>query len=118
MNNMLCIGAFLIILGVLVSIRYLFPVKEDPDIVDDIFGDMEVADEIDVPLDIVNVPGHRFLYYSPSTRYVYGVYFTESAKIFDMYTSNNRFCKYLNGRIMEVIDNKVIAAVYTPSLPR
>lgn len=117
-TNLFWIIAFLIVFGGFILIRYLFPVKEDPDTVDDISGNEIEENQEDIPSDLVNVPGHLFLYYSPTTRYVYSVSFTGNAKIFDVYISkNNRLCKYLGSKIVEVEDDKVVAIVYNDSLP-
>lgn len=95
----------------------IFPVKND-DTIDDISqNNIEVEYVDDFPDDIVNVPGHNYLYYSINTCDVYKVFVKDDIEYLDIFTSNNHLCKYVNGRIMETVDGKIIAIVHTAVLP-
>ena len=109
--------ALFLILGVmvmlLVSRRRFIP--KDDDVVDDLTDDELVAD--DFPADIVNVPGHNSLYYSIDTLDVYSTYVENGIENLETFTSNNHLCKYINGRVVEVLNNEVVAIVLTATLP-
>lgn len=110
---------FFILLGATVILFiWLDPFAKKDDTIDDISeGNIEVEYVDDFPDDITNVPGHEYLYYSTSTRIVYKVYVNEDIEFLDIFTNNGHLCKYLNGKIMEVVDDEIIAIVHTAILP-
>lgn len=106
-----------LVIGALVFLfsHKLFPNPAD-DTIDDISeNNIEIVD--DFPDDIVNVPGHIFLYYSISTMDVYKVSITDDLEILDVFTNNGHMCKYIGGKIMEVVDDGKLLIVHPASLP-
>ena len=89
--------------------------KEKDNVVDDLTDDELVAD--DFPADIVNVPGHNSLYYSIDTLDVYSTYVENGIENLETFTSNEHLCKYIKGRIVEVVDGEVVAIVHSATLP-
>ncbi len=94
-----------------------FFTKKDDDTIDDITGDGLVPVEDDFPEDIIQVPGHSFLYYNRVTLDVYGVIIEDDIESLVEFTSNNRLCKYIQGKIVEVADGRVVAIVHSATLP-
>lgn len=109
--------ALFLILGataiLLVSCRRFSP--QGDDVVDDLTDDELVAD--DFPADIINVPGHISLYYSIDTFDVYSTYIENGIENLETFTSNNHLCKYINGRVVEVVDDELVAIVHSANLP-
>ena len=118
-DSMFWIALFLLGGAVLILFASrLFTGREYDDTIDDFPTDeVEVEYVDDFPDDIVNVPGHDFLYFSLTTRDVYRVFIKDDIEFLAIFTSNNHLCKYINGRIMEVVDGKLIAIVHTATLP-
>lgn len=112
------LGILLLILFGIAVIMPFRPIAKKDDTIDDISeSNIEVEYVDDFPDDITNVPGHKYLYYSTSTRIVYKVYVNKDIEFLDIFTSNGHLCKYLNGKIMEVVDDEIIAIVHTAVLP-
>ena len=110
--------ALFLILGAMVILlvsRRRSPAKNDDDVIDDLTDNELVNDEF--PADIVNVPGHKSLYYNINTREVYIISIEDDIEYLEMFTNNNHLCKYIKGRIVEVVDNEVVAIVYDATLP-
>lgn len=92
-------------------------IHKDHDVVDDLTDDeLEEADD-EFLTDIINIPGHEFLYYSLSTREVYGLSIEDDGKYFESFISNEHLCKYIKGKIVEVVDDEVVAIVHSATLP-
>lgn len=118
-NDCVFMIALLLVLGGLsiLVFSHLFMRKND-DTIDDIFvNNVEIEYVDDFPEDIVNVPGYDLLYYSIETGKVYKVFIKDDIEYLDIFTINNHLCKYINGKIMEVVDDKIIAIVHTAVLP-
>lgn len=117
-DNLFWILLFLV-LGtaiILFASSHYFAKKDDT--IDDISeNNVEVEYVDDFPDDIINVPGHEYLYYSTSTLVVYKVYVNDDIEFLDIFTNNGHLCNYLNGKIMEVVDDEIIAIVHTAILP-
>ena len=116
-NNFWMVLVLIIGALVLLFAHRLFQNPAD-DTIDDISEDnIEVEYVDDFPDDIINVPGHIFLYYSISTMDVYKVSLTGDLEILDVFTSNGHLCKYIGGKIMEVVDDGKLLIVHPASLP-
>lgn len=111
--------ALFLILGAIVILlvsRRRFINKND-DVVDDLTDDeLEEADD-EFLTDIINIPGHEFLYYSLSTREVYGLSIEDDGEYFESFIINEHLCKYIKGKIVEVVDDEVVAIVHSATLP-
>lgn len=117
-DNLFWILLFLIFGAAVILFASSHSIAKKDDTIDDISeSNIEVEYVDDFPDDITNVPGHEYLYYSTSTRIVYKVYVNEDIEFLDIFTSNGHLCKYLNGKIMEVVDDGKLLIVHPASLP-
>ena len=78
--------------------------------------DIEVRD--DFPSDILNIPGRQFLYFSHETRIVYQMYEENEIEFLEPFISNNHLCMYIKGKVVEVVDDRIVAIVHTACLPK
>lgn len=82
-----------------------------PTVVYDSHNDNEVTI---VFADLAEVPGYKHLYYSVNTHtvyYLYGITSTVGSTFMDSYISNGNSCKYLDGKIVEVVNGEIVAVV-------
>ena len=104
-------------IAILLAFHYIFYSEKDTDVINDITCDeSEETDEEFLP-DIINVPGHEFLYYRLSTGDVYVLSIEDDGEHFEPFIFRDYLCKYLEGRIVEVDGDEVIAIVHTATLP-
>lgn len=117
-DNLFWVLLFLVLGTAIILFASSHSFAKKDDTIDDISENkIEVEYVDDFPDDITNVPGYEYLYYSTSTWDVYKVYFNDDIEFLDIFTNNGHLCKYLNGKIMEVVDGEIIAIVHTAILP-
>lgn len=112
--------ALFLILGAMVILLATcrrFLAKNDDSVIDDLTDDELEETDDEFLTDIINIPGHEFLYYSLSTREVYGLSIEDDGEYFESFISNEHLCKYIKGRIVEVVDDEVVAIVHSATLP-
>lgn len=121
MFSNICITVFVISVIVVMLLVSCFISKDDSVIDVDIEPEetaFEDADDDEILTDIFNIPGHENLYYSLSTREVYCLSFEDDDReYFVSFIHNNHLCRYINGRVLEVINDKEVAIVHSASLP-
>ena len=119
-NVFIDIGLFLVVGVIFIFLFSRLGNKQDKYECDENFEeddeDIEIADAF--PKDIQNVPGHEFLFFSYETRFVYKMYEEDDIEFLEPFVFNNHLCKYINGRIMEVVQDRIIAIVHTACLPK
>lgn len=116
-NYVFWITIFLVLAGAYIIIsHHLLELKNDDNIDDISNNDVEIEYVDDFPEDIVNIPGYDYFYYSIKTKKVYHVFVKGDIEYLDIFTINNHFCKYINGKVVETVDDKIVAIVHTSVL--
>ena len=118
-DNVIRLIFLLIIVVIIILFTSRFFSAKNDDTIDDISSDnIEVEYVDDFPTSVVKVPGHEFLFYNIDTLDVYEMFIKDDYEFLDIFIVNNHKCKYLSGKIVEMLDDKIIAFVHPATLPK
>lgn len=113
-NNLIAVFLILGMLAILFVRR--FSPKDDNEIIDDLeSNDVLIGD--DFPDDKIKIPGHESLYYSLISNDVFMVLEEGDIEYLEFFTSNGHECKYVNGKVVEVVNDSIVAIVHKSCLP-